>query len=206
MELATKHKLVTAIVGSYRKGGVVDTAVDEILDAARKGGAQTEKIYLVDRHIEFCTNCRSCTQKEGTTRGECCLRDEMCAILDTIERSDGIVLASPVNFFTVTAVMKRFIERLVCFTFWPWGSNIPRARNPILNKRAVIVASSAAPAFIGRLASKMIGLLKRAAGLLGAKTVGILFIGLAARQPRQEMGVRTRRRATRLGKKLVCAS
>ena len=48
---------VTAIVGSYRKGGIIDTAVDELLASAREEGAETAKIYLTDRQIEFCTNC-----------------------------------------------------------------------------------------------------------------------------------------------------
>jgi len=52
---------VTAIVGSYRKGGIVDSVIDEILSSAREEGAEVSKIYLIDRHIEFCTNCRRCT-------------------------------------------------------------------------------------------------------------------------------------------------
>jgi multimeric flavodoxin WrbA len=31
---------LTAIVGSYRKGGVIDTAVDEILAGVREQGAE----------------------------------------------------------------------------------------------------------------------------------------------------------------------
>ena len=54
--------LVTAIVGSYRKGGIIDTAVDEILAAAEQEGAEVAKIYLIDRHVEFCRNCRACMQ------------------------------------------------------------------------------------------------------------------------------------------------
>jgi multimeric flavodoxin WrbA len=114
-------KRVTAIVGTYRKGGIVDSAVDEILTAAGEEGAETAKIYLVDRYIEFCRNCRACSQQEGHKRGECPIADDMSAILDEIDRSDAVVLASPVNFGTVTAVMKRFIERLVCYAWWPWG-------------------------------------------------------------------------------------
>ena len=52
-------KTIVAIVGSYRKGGVIDTAVDEILRAANDSGVQTSKIYLIDKHIEFCTTAVS---------------------------------------------------------------------------------------------------------------------------------------------------
>ncbi len=197
------HKTVTAIIGSYRKGGVIDTAVDEILASARKEGAEVHKIYLIEKHIEFCTNCRKCTQQEGSKRGECCIADEMSGILDTIERSDAIVLASPMNFGTVTAVMKRFIERLACYAYWPWGMHAPKVRHAQQNKRAVVVASSAAPSIISRLLTKIVSLLKTAAGVLGAKTIGVLFIGLAAQHPEQKLSERTRKKARRLGKKLV---
>jgi NAD(P)H-dependent FMN reductase len=192
-----------AIVGSYRKGGVTDTAVDEILASAAEEGAEVAKITLIDEQIEFCRNCRVCTQREGVTRGECRIADGMGAILEEIERSDALVLASPMNFGTVTAVMKRFIERLACFAYWPWGMKAPKMRSMAKEKRAVVVASSAAPALLARLASGIVGLLERSAGILGAKTIGVLFVGLAARRERQMIGERTRRRARRLGKKLV---
>jgi multimeric flavodoxin WrbA len=194
---------VTAIVGTYRKGGVIDTAVDEILASARDSGAETTKIYLIDKHIEFCTNCRTCTQQAGSQRGECPVADDMRGILDQIGRSDAIVLASPMNFWTVTAVMKRFIERLVCFAYWPWGAHAPKKRNTRKEKRAVIVVSSAAPSLLARLMTRMVGLLKSCAGLLGAKTIGVLFIGLAAEEPKQDIGQRARNKARRLGKRLV---
>ena len=125
---------VIAILGTYRKGGVIDTAVDEILASAREVGAETTKLHLIDKHIEFCTNCRTCTQQEGPRHGECTLVDDMSGILDEIDRSDAIVLASPMNFWTVTAVMKRFIERLVCYAYWPWGSLGPKMRSKSRNR------------------------------------------------------------------------
>jgi multimeric flavodoxin WrbA len=194
---------VIAIVGTYRKGGVIDAAVDEILAAAAEAGAEVQKIYLIDRNIEFCTNCRTCTQTEGPGHGECTIADDMRAILDEIEGSDAVVLASPMNFWTVTAVMKRFIERLVCFAYWPWGAAAPKIRNKLKTKRAVVVISSAAPSLLARLMTRMVGLMKGVAGLLGAKTIGVLSIGLAAGEPKQDIGNRARRKARRLGRKLA---
>jgi NAD(P)H-dependent FMN reductase len=204
-EIIKKNIRVTALVGSYRKGGVIDTAIDEVLAGAREEGAEVAKIYLMDRHIEFCTNCRTCTQQPGPERGTCCINDDMGGIIEEIERSDALVLGSPMNFGTVTAVMKKFIERLVCFAYWPWGMNAPKIRNKERRKRALVVASSAAPSFIARLSSKLVGLLKDTAGILGAKTLGVLFIGLAAHEGGQQIGERTRRKARLLGKKLAAS-
>ena len=192
---------ITAIIGSYRKGGIIDQTVDEILAAATAGGGAASKIYLIDRHVEFCRNCRICTQEEGERRGRCPREDEMEAILDEIDRSEAIILASPMNFGAVTAVMKRFIERLICTAYWPWGQMAPKLRRREKKKRAVLVAASAAPAFL----SPMVGRLKNAADVLGARTVGLLFVGLAARTQRQEIGAGVRKKARRLGRKLLIA-
>jgi multimeric flavodoxin WrbA len=127
----------------------------------------------------------------------------MAPILDEIEASDALVLGSPMNFGTVTAVMKRFMERLVCFAYWPWGMNAPKIRDKRKRKRAVVVLSSAAPSLMARLSTQMTGLMKKTAGLLGAKTVWVLFVGLAAREQKQQVTERTRKKARRLGKKLV---
>jgi multimeric flavodoxin WrbA len=194
---------ITAIIGTYRKGGIVDQAVDAILDSAREQGAETTKIYLIDKHIEFCANCRTCTQQPGEKAGQCVIADDMGGILDEIERSDAIVLASPMNFWTVTAVMKKFIERLVCFAYWPWGKAGPKLRDKRKTKRAVIVVSSACPAILARLFTKMNGLMKGVAGILGAKTVGVLRIGFAATEEHQALSPRTIKKARRLGRALA---
>jgi multimeric flavodoxin WrbA len=107
------------------------------------------------------------------------------------------------NFWTVTAVMKRFIERLVCFAYWPWGGHAPKVRNKRKNKTAVIVVTSAAPSLLARLVTRMVGLLKSCAGLLGAKTIGVLFIGMVANEPKPDIGDRARKNARRLGEKLA---
>jgi NAD(P)H-dependent FMN reductase len=197
------QQTVTAIVGSYRKGGIIDRTVDEILAAAEEGGARVQKIHLRDRDILFCTNCRACTQTDGDQRGLCRHHDDMDEILSQIDQSESLILASSMNYGTVTAVMKRFIERLTGLAYWPWGAVAPRQRIKIKDKRAVIVCSAAAPAFLARMNSQMVKLLRKVAEILGAKTVGVLFIGLAARQPNLELSSRTRRQARRLGRMLA---
>ena len=194
---------ITGLVGSYRKGGVIDRAVEEILAAARESGAETTKIYLIDEPIEFCANCRACTQTAGVEPGQCVIDDRMAGILDEIQRSDAIVLASPMNFGTVTAVMKRFIERLVCCAYWPWGMASPKVRQRVHTKRAVVVASSAAPAIMGRWLTSLVGLLKKVARLLGAKRIDVLFLGLVAMEQRPDLGARAHAKARRLGRKLA---
>jgi len=194
---------LTAIVGTYHKGGIIDSAVDEILAAAADSGAEVCKIRLQDRRIEFCTNCQTCTQEPGVARGKCVIDDDVAGILDAIEASDAFVLASPMNFWTVTALMKRFIERLVCYAYWPWERAAPKERNERKTKRAIVVASCAAPALMGRYLTGMNKLLKSTARLLGARKVDTLFIGLARHTPTAVLSSRAKAKAAKIGRKLT---
>jgi len=196
-------KRIVAITGSYRKGGIIERTVEAILKAAAERGAETETIRLMDHPIEFCLNCRTCTQQEGPQRGACVRRDDMADILDRIEAAHGIVLASPVNFFGVTAVTQRFIERLVCYAFWPWGKPGPALRAKDRRLRAVLVTSSAMPAAMGRVFTRSLSSLKRAAQTLGAKTVGTLFVGTAALHERQDLPQAILEKARKLGHELA---
>jgi len=194
---------IIAIVGSYRRDGIIEHAVETILRAAAEKGAETEKVRLIESHIEFCRNCRTCTQQEGPQRGTCVQADEMDGILKKIEAADGLVLASPVNFFGVTAVMQRFIERLVCYAFWPWGKPAPAVQVKDRGIKAVLVTSSAMPAGLGRIFTRSLGGLKRAAQTLGAKPVGTLFIGKAALHGKQELPQAILDKARKLGYELA---
>lgn len=200
----SQPKRIIALVGSYRKGGVIDTAVEEVLNAAREDGAETTTVYLVDEPIEFCTNCRCCTQEPGDGHGVCPTKDGMAALLDLIDRHDAVVLASPMNFFTVTAVMKRFIERLICFSYWPWGAGIPKARPYAGNrKRGLVIISTAAPSLMILPFSHIAKIMKSAALLLCGQKPKMLWIGLAAMEEHTVLSDKIKAKARRLGRELV---
>jgi len=180
---------VLAILGSYRPGHTIDQAAQAVLDGARERGAEVEVVQLRERHIEFCTNCRACTQLPGEAPGACPLEDEMAGLIDRIERADALLLAAPVNFFAVNALFKRFMERLVCYAYWPWEGRGPQLRRKQRPKRAVLLTSTAMPAITAKT--------------VGARPVGRLYLGLVAMQPDQSQTEKVRRRAHRLGERLV---
>jgi NAD(P)H-dependent FMN reductase len=181
-------KKIIAVVGTYRKGHTIDNAVDEVLKSAKAAGAQTEKIYLIDKNIEYCTNCRICMETPGEKRGQCPIKDDMDGILDKIDAADGIILAAPVNCYNVTAVTRTFIERLAPYVYWPWGANMPKARIKTLTKKAVLITSSAAPAFFARLLYPgTLHVMKDAVKGMGYETIKKLFIGLSAKQKDQPL-------------------
>ncbi|AQT68600.1 2-amino-4-deoxychorismate dehydrogenase [Anaerohalosphaera lusitana] len=176
-------KKVIGIVGSYRENGTIDAAVSAALEGAQKAGAQTEKIFLPNKKIAFCRNCRICTQDENVwPRGSCPIDDDMNDILSKIDAADGLILGSPVNFGTTTAIMKSFIERLVAYAFWPWGKAAPSNRIDKPTKKAVVISSSAAPSILTRLFMRNASTTMRmAAKVVGAKVTRTIYFGMVAR-------------------------
>ncbi len=196
-------KKVVAILGTYRRGETIDSAVEAMLEGARSRGATTHAIRLIERRIEFCTNCRHCTQTAGPERGRCRQQDDLEAILTEIDEADAVVLASPVNFGNTTAIFRRFMERLIGYAYWPWGGAAPKARSHVCPLRAALVASSAAPGFMIPLFTGTRTALRLTAKVLGARPVASMWIGLAAGEPHQKLSARTLTRARRIGAKLV---
>jgi len=198
--IATK---VVAVVGSYRRGGTVDSAVEAVLEGAREKGAETVTFYLTEKHIEFCTNCRACVQTPGEARGRCAQEDDLEAMLEAIEGADAVVLGSPVNCYNVTAIFRRFMERLLGFSYWPWKQAAPKARRKKATRKAVLVASAAMPGFLIPLATGAARALGLTAQMLGARVVGRLWLGLVAQAPHFELSAKSRERARRMGRALA---
>ena len=207
---------ILALNGSYRRGGITDQLVDAVLGAAEDADARTERVHLIDEDIAFCMNCRACAAESlesAPVRGTCQLQDGMAHLLERIDAADALVLASPMNFGSVTAVTKRFMERLICYAHWPWGQPAPKLRRELVEGKhrrrrpGVLVTSSAAPSPLGRLLGNTLKELKQTAEVLNTESVGTLWHGLSAQQPEQAISSGLERRAARLGLKLArCAA
>jgi len=196
-------KRILGIVGSYRKNGIIDCLVTETLSRAEALGAATKKIYLSDAHIEFCRNCRRCTQEPGAVPGKCVHSDDFNAILSEWKECDGLVIGAPVNFFNVTAVTRKFMERLACFSYWPWGQSGPKMRSRNKDKKAVLITASAMPSFMGRLFTGAPRALRLIAETMGAKPVKIIFAGLSAREEHAAPSKKAIRQARSAGRQLA---
>jgi multimeric flavodoxin WrbA len=189
---------ILAINGSYRDDGMTDQTVEAFAQDLEAAGAEVEIILLREYPIEFCLNCRACTQQPGAAPGECVHHDGMQELIDKIERADGYILAAPTNFGSVTAIFKRFMERLAVYAYWRWdmyGPQYRKANAP--RKKALLVSSCAAPGILGRWLFGTEKQLKMTAKTIGAEVVGTLFTGLIAREqhPKLPEGVRARIKA-----------
>jgi multimeric flavodoxin WrbA len=195
---------ILAINGSYRDDGITDQAVAAAVQAVRTSGAEVEIILLREHPIEFCLNCRACTQQPGDVPGECVHHDGMQDLIDKIEQADGYILASPTNFGSVTAIFKRFMERLVVYAYWPWDKNTPQFRKAnVPKKKAMLISSCAAPGILGRWIYGTHKQLKTTAQTIGADTVGALFTGLIAKETHPQLPQRMQAKAENIAARLV---
>ncbi|GAB6172989.1 flavodoxin family protein [Paradesulfitobacterium aromaticivorans] len=81
---------------------------DQFLLGAQEAGNQTEKIFLRDKKIGYCTGCESCYISH-----KCVQKDDMAEILEKMIAADVIVMATPVYFYTMDAQIKTLIDRTV---------------------------------------------------------------------------------------------
>ena len=98
--------LVLGIVGSPRRGGNTEIVVKNALKAAEEIGAETELLLLAENKVEPCRACGTC----GKT-GECIIKDDFMNVFNRMAAADGIIMASPSYFESMTPQMKALIDR-----------------------------------------------------------------------------------------------
>ena len=95
------------IISSPRKGGNSDLLADQFIKGAEESDNNVEKLYLVDKEIQFCNGCLKCSITK-----ECEIKDDVDEILDKMIDADVIVLSTPVYFFSMNARSKALIDRI----------------------------------------------------------------------------------------------
>lgn len=101
-------KNILILSGSFRKNGNSDLLCDEFAKGAAEAGHMVEKIFINDRHINYCRGCGVCN-----TTHKCVQKDDMAEILDKMVKADVIVMATPVYFYSMNGQMKTLIDRTV---------------------------------------------------------------------------------------------
>lgn len=117
---------IIAIYGSPRKNGNTAALLKAAVAGAREAGAQVEEVYLRDLKISPCLEIYGCKKD-----GKCVIADDFHAVRDRMLAAAGLMLASPVFFYTVSAQTKILMDR--CQSLWVkkhWLENAPQRRDP----------------------------------------------------------------------------
>jgi len=102
---------ILAIYGSPRRNGNTAALLKHAVQGARDAGARVEEIVLRDLKISPCLEIYGCRET-----GRCVIKDDFHKVCDLIAASDGIMLASPIFFYTVSAHTKILMDR--CQSLW----------------------------------------------------------------------------------------
>jgi multimeric flavodoxin WrbA len=101
----TEPKIV-AVYGSPRRQGNTATLLKKAVEGANDAGARVEEIVLRDLKMSPCLEIYGCNKA-----GECRLKDDFQKARDQILDCRGLMLASPVFFYTVSAHTKILMDR-----------------------------------------------------------------------------------------------
>ena len=102
---------ILAIHGSPRRNGNTSTLLRKAVQGARDAGANVDEIVLRDLNISPCLEIYGCKEN-----GRCIIKDDFHKVSDLLLSSDGLMLASPVFFYTVSAHTKILMDR--CQSLW----------------------------------------------------------------------------------------
>lgn len=101
-------KKLLILSASPRKNGNSDLLCRQFKKGAEESGYEVEQIYLYDKKIGFCRACYACFKT-----GKCVMQDDMEKILEKMQASDVIVIATPTYFMTMNGMLKNTIDRFL---------------------------------------------------------------------------------------------
>ena len=100
-------KRVLILSSSPRRRGNSERLCDEFMRGAQEAGNEVERVFLGDKHINYCTGCSVCSMYGKP----CPQKDDAAEVVQQMIDADVIVMATPVYFYTMSAQMKTLIDR-----------------------------------------------------------------------------------------------
>lgn len=104
---------VVIVIGSPRQKGNSAALALKAAEGVRRAGGEPQVYRLADMDIRPCRACDTCQRKKNWS---CVINDDMRLLYPALRKARGLVIASPVYWFTVTAQTKMFMDRLYAFS------------------------------------------------------------------------------------------
>ena len=98
---------IVGICGSPREGATDFLLKKALNELEKEESFETRFITVKDKSISPCTHCNGCVE----TKGKCSISDDMDEIYKSLREADGIILASPIHFGSISAQLKAVLDR-----------------------------------------------------------------------------------------------
>jgi multimeric flavodoxin WrbA len=128
---------IVAIYGSPRRRGNTATLMQAAVTGARAAGAQVDEIVLRDLKVSPCLEIYSCREE-----GECRIRDDFQGVRERVLGAAGLMLASPIFYYAVSAHTKILMDRF--HSLWvkrAWGQ--PQQPPPAERRKGLFISTGA---------------------------------------------------------------
>lgn len=102
-------KNIVVIQGGGRPKGNTAQLIGSFVRGAEEAGHQVEVVSLLKHEVKGCLGCNACRYGKP-----CVQKDSFNELVPKIKEADLLVFASPLYFWTISARIKAFIERLYC--------------------------------------------------------------------------------------------
>ena len=102
---------ILAIYGSPRRKGNTSLLLKNAVKGAIETGAEVEEMILRDLKMSPCLEIYGCKET-----GRCVIQDDFQQVYDKLVSCQGLMLASPIFFYTVSAHTKILMDR--CQSLW----------------------------------------------------------------------------------------
>jgi len=129
---------ILAIYGSPRRKGNTSLLLKKAVEGAKEAGATVEEIVLRDLKMSPCLEIYGCKET-----GRCVIKDDFQPLYDKLLACKGLILASPIFFYTVSALTKIMMDR--CQSLWVkryWIEKAPFGKRDY-SKKGLFVSAGA---------------------------------------------------------------
>ena len=121
---------IVAVYGSPRRRGNSALLLQRAVQGARESGAEVEEVVLRDMKMSPCLEIYACKET-----GRCAIQDDFQKLYDLFQSCRGLILATPIFFYTVSAHTKIMMDR--CQSLWVkkyWIDKVPFGQGRLKRK------------------------------------------------------------------------
>lgn len=162
------QKRVLAILGSPHQDGATGTMLNYAVQVAKQRGCQVDFINLYEKNIAYCNGCRLCLKT-----GNCVQKDDRNEIAKLLRECDTVILAAPVYWANVPAIVKNMFDRLLGVAMEE-TKTFPKARLSHKQKYILLTACNT-PTPFSHLCGQSTGAIKSMKEFF--KTSGMKYVG-----------------------------